>query len=208
VCCSVFQRVAACCSVSSARRWLTVSYSFIQCCNVLQCVAAVVMCCSCCNVLQRSLQDRCCGVLIRRQCCKKLKANCNTLQLAATVYIAFRLVLQCVVLCCSVLQIVCCSVLQCVAACCGVLQCVAVCCSVLQCVAVYCIVLQCVAVCCRSCVAVCCRVLQCVADRVVQCVAVCCRSCVAVCCSMFPLDSLVAQVPMGHDTSICAMSHI
>ena len=45
--------------------------------------------------------------------------------------------------------------LQCVAVCCSVLQCVAVCCSVLQCVAVYCSVLQCVAVCCR--------VLQCVA---------------------------------------------
>jgi len=39
-----------------------------------------------------------------------------------------------------------CSVLQCVTVCCGVLQCkcVAVCCSVLQCVAVRCSVLQCV----------------------------------------------------------------
>ena len=75
-------------------------------------------------------------------------------------------VLQCVAVCCSVLQCVamsdkdqgvgrqvcnhslfccpapgmrvavCCSVLQCVAVCCGVLQCVAVCCRVLQCVAV------------------------------------------------------------------------
>jgi len=60
---------------------------------------------------------------------------------------------------------VCCSVLQCVAVCCSVLQleyglegsnvfdvsggvCVAVCYSVLQCVAVCCSVLQCVAVCC------------------------------------------------------------
>jgi len=77
-------------------------------------------------------------------------------------------VLQCVAVCCSVLQcvvgdqvkqmtvdirnIVCCSVLQCVAVCCSVLQCVAVCCggssetndgrhsqySVLQCAAVCC----------------------------------------------------------------------
>jgi len=81
-------------------------------------------------------------------------------------------------------------VLQCVAVCCSVLQCVAVCCSVccsvlqcvLQCVAVYCGVLQCVVVtslkeaairrvylCCNmccsvlQCVAVCCSVLQCVA---------------------------------------------
>jgi len=51
--------------------------------------------------------------------------------------------LQCVAVCCSVLQCVakyradfggC--VLQCVAVCCSVLQCVAVCCSVSQCVAV------------------------------------------------------------------------
>ena len=79
-------------------------------------------------------------------------------------------VLQCVAVCCSVLQLsqcvaVCCSVLiqdglslifqQCVASgsdssvavCCSVLQCVAVCCSVLQCVAVRCSVVQCVAVC-------------------------------------------------------------
>jgi len=68
----------------------------------------------------------------------------------------FYSVLQCVAVCCSVLQriaaallciriylticslsslliyTVCCSVLQCVAVCCDVLQCVAVCCSVLQ----------------------------------------------------------------------------
>jgi len=37
--------------------------------------------------------------------------------------------------------------LQCVAVCCSVLQRVAACCSVLQCVAVCCSVLQCVAVC-------------------------------------------------------------
>jgi len=39
--------------------------------------------------------------------------------------------------------------LDCVAVCCSVLQCVAVCCSVLQCVAVCCSVLQCVTVCCH-----------------------------------------------------------
>ena len=51
------------------------------------------------------------------------------------------------------------SVLQCVAVCCSVLQCVlqrvAVCCSVLQCVAVCCSVLQCDILCCS----VCCSVL-------------------------------------------------
>jgi len=78
-------------------------------------------------------------------------------------------VLQCVAVCCSVLQcekgntmlgmpfaevadfllfskvcvVVYCSVLQRVAACCSVLQCVPVCCSVLQCIVVCCSVLQC-----------------------------------------------------------------
>jgi len=74
-----------------------------------------------------------------------------------------------VTLCCSVCSVEMisrtlykCIVLQCVAVCCSVLQCVAVCCSVrsvemisrtlykcivLQCVAVCCSVLQCVAVC-------------------------------------------------------------
>jgi len=51
-------------------------------------------------------------------------------------------VLQCVAVCCSVLQCA-------VPAFCSVLQCVAVCCSVLQCaVPAFCSVLQCVAVCC------------------------------------------------------------
>jgi len=54
-------------------------------------------------------------------------------------------VLQCVAVCCSVLQCVDCHNFHhvftgvpdlCVAVCCSVLQCVAVCCSVLQCVAV------------------------------------------------------------------------
>jgi len=89
-------------------------------------------------------------------------------------------VLQCVAVCCSMLQCV-----QCVAVCCSMLQCVAVCCSMLQCV-------QCVAVsmCCYcvsqpnlrlwvlhvwyKCVAVCCSVLQYV--------AVC-----PVCCSVYML---------------------
>ena len=64
---------------------------------------------------------------------------------------------------------VCCSVLQCVALCCIVLQwhvrgqCVAaVCCSMLQCDTVYCIVLHCVALCCivLHCVASCCSGIQ------------------------------------------------
>jgi len=87
--------------------------------------------------------------------------------------------LQCVAMCCNVLQcvaphrplkdasfivahatkeaVLCCSVLQCVAACCSVLERVAVCCSMLQCVAMYYSVLQCATVCCS--------VLQCVASH-------------------------------------------
>jgi len=97
-------------------------------------------------------------------------------------------VLQCVVVCCSVLLCVavtlppvpdtpksisvsvlllysacmCYRVIKCVTACCRVLQCLAVCCSVLQCVAVHCSALQCAAMCCSvlQCVAVSCSVLQ------------------------------------------------
>ena len=47
-----------------------------------------------------------------------------------------RSVLQCVAVCCSVLQRVDILKSQCIAVCCSVLQCVAVCYSVLQCVAV------------------------------------------------------------------------
>jgi len=62
-------------------------------------------------------------------------AMTTCLEIRARVYCS---VLQCVAVCCSVLQCleirarVRCSVLQCVAVCCGVLQCVAVCCSVLR----------------------------------------------------------------------------
>ena len=77
--------------------------------------------------------------------------------------------LQCVAVCCSVLQRAFCSVLsrvlpqtrqlhisvlQCVVVRCSVLQFVAVCCNVLQYVVVGYSVLQCVAVCCRECFAV------------------------------------------------------
>jgi len=111
----------------------------------------------------------------------------------------WRPLLQCVAVCCSVLQwvTVSCSGLQCETKSdgrhgsdgehclsgddrCSVLQCVAVCCSVLQCVAVCCSVLQCAAVCCSGlqCAAVFCSVLHCV--------AVCCSGLqwVVVCCIM------------------------
>ena len=112
--------------------------------------------------------------------------------------------LQCVAVCCIVLQflvvrcivphwwmrydltwhllqcVAVCSMLQRVAPCCSVVQCFTVCNSELQCAAMCCSVLQCVAVCCSAlqCVAMCCSVLQCV--------AVCCSVLpyVAVCCSV------------------------
>jgi len=73
--------------------------------------------------------------------------NSSSVHYCAVVYILCVAVLQY----CSVLQCValCCSVLQCGTMYCSVLQCVAVCCSVLQCVAVRCSVSQCVAVCCN-----------------------------------------------------------
>jgi len=104
-------------------------------------------------------------------------------------------VLQCVAVCCIVLQLRC-SVLQCAAGASEALfwedyECVAV----LQYIVVCCSMLQCVAKCCRAmqepprpcvlrmtielqCVAACCSVVQCVAAwcRVIQSVAVC-RSC-------------------------------
>ena len=88
---------------------------------------------------------------------------------------------DCVAVCCSVLQ--CVAVyrwplfvchhkwlglshwVECVAVCCNMLQCVAVCCMVLQGVKVRCSVLQCVAVSCSvlQCVSMRCSALQCVA---------------------------------------------
>ena len=114
--------------------------------------------------------------------------------------------LQCIAVCCSVLQRVAvyrspliawsipkatpfaavyCSVLQYLAVLSNALQCVAVGCSGLQCVAVCCSVLQCVAVCCSVSL-----IDNFVFDpkrhRLLQCVAVCCSvlQCVAVCCSV------------------------
>jgi len=72
---------------------------------------------------------------------------CIVLQCVAMCYITFPAsqetscrVLQCVAVCCSVLQsvAVCCSVLQCAAVCCSVLQSVVLCCNMFQCVAVCC----------------------------------------------------------------------
>jgi len=131
-------------------------------------------------------------------------------------------VLQCVAVCCSVLQCdavrcMCHSKLQCVAVCCSMLQWVAVCYSVLlQYVAmsyVRCVLLQsnagCIAIHMLQCVTVCYSVLQCVTVccSVLQCVAVCCSvlqciavysnllQCVAVCCIVSKYTPHPAALP-------------
>ena len=90
--------------------------------------------------------------------------------------------LQCVAVCCNVLQL--CHIcdaaavyeLLCIAVCCSVLRCVAVCCRMLQfchmCDAEVVYELLCIAVCCvvLQCVALCCSVLTCVAEWFVVCV--------------------------------------
>jgi len=145
-------------------------------------------------------------------------ALCNnvlvTIDCVVQCFVAWYSELQCVAVCCSVLQTAIkrfpevwektiaihldwrcitmelrySSVLQRVAACCSVLQCIAVCCSVLPCVAVCCSVLQCVAVYCSARQCECCSVLQCVAMccSVLQRVAACCSvvQCIKVCCSV------------------------
>jgi len=141
-------------------------------------------------------------------------------------------VLQCVAVCCSVLQYKsktqCCNVRRyaaLVAAWCSVmqrdavvLQCDAVCCSVFQCVAVCCSVLQCVVVCCSvlKCVEVCCSVFQwlqckskmqcCNVRRYVALVAVCCSvlQCVAVCCSVLQCVAVCCSTSQRCNAATCA----
>ena len=120
--------------------------------------------------------------------------------------------MQCVAVCCSVLQqtfscgngpensrrwvcvAVCFSVLSCVAVCCSVLQHALCCgngpensfrwvCAALRCSYVQCVAVRCSCVQCVSCGAMCCGVLQCVAVRFsVLQLAAVCWQCVAVCC--------------------------
>jgi len=141
------------------RRLIHTSHRHMRdCCSVLQCVAVCVT--VCCSVLVHTSHRQ------MRDCCMAsfhaLVAVCYSVLERVTVrqkLHSMRL-LQCVVVCCSVLPCVA-VVWQCFAVCCGVLhfatgftpcacwsvlQCVAVCCSVLQCVAVCYSMLQCVAV--------------------------------------------------------------
>jgi len=159
------------------------------CCSVLQCVAV------CCRVLQsvntqKNLLERACHVTIFSKEPFCLWSRNPKLQLGPKKLPCSML--QCVSVCCSVLQYaaVCCSMLQCVLVCCSVLQYAAVCCSMLQYVAVRFSMLQYVAVCCimLQYVSVCCSAFQYVEVRcsILQYVAVCCSAFqyVAVCCSM------------------------
>jgi len=101
--------------------------------------------------------------------------------------------LQCVAVCCSVLQhtagscLVVARILQWLV----LLQCDAVCCSVWQCAAVCCCVLQCVAVCCN----------------VLQSVAVCC--CAARTCRMaFQTNALVMRVCVCACVNVCVFAFV
>ena len=134
--------------------------------------------------------------------------------------VCFGSVLQCIVVCCNLLQCftissrrvflyclcrkkyggvagnvaaVCCSMLRCAVACYSVLQCIAVCHNVVQRVAVCCHVLQCVAVydSMLQCVAVCCGVVQC--GSVLQCALVSC--CVVLC--------IAARCRVMHCVAVC-----
>jgi len=118
--------------------------------------------------------------------------------------------LQCVAVCCSVLQCVAvvsvlCSVLPCAAVCCSdyrVWLCVAVHSRVLPCVAVYGSVLRYVAVCCIviHCVAVCCSVMQFIA----LCCRVLCTATLITCCSV--LQYVAERPPFRHAWQACLQS--
>ena len=131
--------------------------------------------------------------------------------------------MQCVAVCCSVLQCAAVNSLQhsaihCIAVICSDLQCVAVCRTHLS--QLCCSVLQCVAVCCSkftatNCNTLCCSDLQCVAVCRTHLAQLSCSvmQCVAVCCSKFPArrsqdkyaGGLHSQSPSRiHDYYLCA----
>jgi len=160
VCCSVLQCVAVCCSVLQC---------VAVCCSVLQCVA---VCHSwyaspmnleeyhelyCGNTKKTASLIRAKGSLLSTSRWMMMSNKSCRRHGSTSRWVMSNIVLQCVAVCCSVLQsnkschlyevdishrhtmtgrfaAACCSVLQC-AVCCSVLQCVAVCCTVLQCVA-------------------------------------------------------------------------
>jgi len=92
------------------------------CCSLLQRVVGVLQCAVVCCVVLQCAAVHCSVLIVLKEC--------------ADVGLCLLCVLQCVAVCCSVLQrvAVCCSVLQRVAACCSVLQRTAVCCRAFQCV--------------------------------------------------------------------------
>ena len=95
------------------------------CCSVLQCVAVLQCLAGCCSVRRLSETCHVTNIPIRRTLSIWLTPSINASSCATCMrafvreYSAASGVLQCVAVCCSVLQHV------------GVLQCVAVCCSVL-----------------------------------------------------------------------------
>jgi len=136
--------------------------SVAVCCSVLQCVA---LCCSelqCnnytvtlskCTTTNSTEYDICMhtNYIKKKSYRKGKKSYIHTHQKKPYI------VLQCIAVCCNVLQCcngvekctvtppTCADMLQCFAACCSVLQRVAACCSVLKCIAVCCSELKCAA---------------------------------------------------------------
>ena len=121
-CCSMLQRVAVCCSVLQRVDISNLAAHQLlgMCCSLLQYVAA------CYSVLQRIAV--CCCVLqyvyISNLAAHRLLGMCTCLCNQVPFDFRAACVLQCVAVCCSVLQ-----VLQPVAVCCSVMQCTAVRCS-------------------------------------------------------------------------------
>jgi len=211
VCCRLLQSVADCCSMlQHVAVWCSLVQSVAVCCSLLQSVATYRLTHDAWQVRDRlnTAESQ------TSQLALLLQSKNEELE---TVLARTRRVtdagedLQCVAVCCSVLQCVavfdvCCSVIletvlaqtRRVADASEKMQRVAVCCSVLQCVAVCCSVLQSVAVsysrlCSRELVASPMRVGGC---SLLQYVTLCCNAlqCVAICCSVLQCGAVRRSV--------------
>jgi len=196
VCYSVLQCVAGS-DCFDIRRWRDVSavvchFCVAVCCSVLQCVAV------CCGVLQVVIALTNTGGGMYLLSCAiyifTIYTQCS--QIAGLSLYTCACVRCSVWRCVAVLAnywflftFMCVRALQCVAVCCGVLQCSKNCWSLFTCMCVC--VLQCVAVCCSvlQCVAVCCSVLPCS-----QITGLSLHTCLCVCCSVLQRDAACCSV--------------
>jgi len=138
--CSVLRCIAVCCSVSQCNE-----VCYMRKCDVLQLTNST----TCSNTSQAEYWRQCdcmlhcdavcdsvlqcaaaCHIMVHRDSPTPKFARTRHRQDAGANAIAYRSMMRCVAVGCSVLQ--------CVAVCCSVLQCVAVCCSVLHCATAWC----------------------------------------------------------------------